>query len=171
MSPAGEKQPRRPPVASGPANRGPTRSVYYRDADGTEPVNEWLEALMQATPLAAAKIDDYIEEYLNGRDPDEPPPEHPITSKSKAGCASCASGSHGRATGFSTSARAILLSCSTASRRTLAASLRGTSSEPSSASRASGREWTRRPANLHARPATTRRPQHDADQRRRRADP
>jgi phage-related protein len=85
MSPAGEKQPRRPPVASGPANRGPTRSVYYRDADGTEPVNEWLEALMQATPLAAAKIDDYIEEYLNGRDPDEPPPEHPITSQIEGG--------------------------------------------------------------------------------------
>jgi phage-related protein len=36
--------------------------------------------LLQTEPLAAAKIDDYVEEYLNGRDPDEPPPEFPITS-------------------------------------------------------------------------------------------
>ncbi len=29
----------------------------------------------------AAKIDDYIEEHLNGRSPEAPPPEHPITSQ------------------------------------------------------------------------------------------
>ena len=32
-------------------------------------------------PLAAAKIDDAIEEYLNGRDPRDPPSEFPATSQ------------------------------------------------------------------------------------------
>lgn len=32
-------------------------------------------------PLAAAKIDDAIEEHLNGRDPRDPPPEFPATSQ------------------------------------------------------------------------------------------
>lgn len=55
-----------------------TQAVYYRDERGVEPVNDFIEAL----PLKrAAKIDDYVEEYLNGRPPDAPPPEYPITSQ------------------------------------------------------------------------------------------
>jgi hypothetical protein len=36
---------------------------------------------MIAGAKRAAKIDAYIEQYLNGRSPDAPPPEHPITSQ------------------------------------------------------------------------------------------
>jgi len=59
--------------------------VYYRDSRGHEPVNDWLEALVATNPAAAAKIDDYVEEYLNGRRPDDPPPEFPITSQIEGG--------------------------------------------------------------------------------------
>ena len=43
-----------------------------------EPVDDFIEAL---PPKRAAKIDDYVAEYLNGRPPDAPPPEYPITSQ------------------------------------------------------------------------------------------
>jgi phage-related protein len=36
-------------------------------------------------PLAVAKIDDAIEEHLNGRAADAPPPEFPITSQIEGG--------------------------------------------------------------------------------------
>jgi hypothetical protein len=49
-----------------------TQAVYYRDKHGAEPVNEFIEAL---PAKRAAKIDDYVEEYLNGRPPEAPPPE------------------------------------------------------------------------------------------------
>jgi phage-related protein len=52
--------------------------LYYRDEDGAEPVGEFIEAL---PPKRAAKIDDYVEEYLNCRPPEAPPPEFPITSQ------------------------------------------------------------------------------------------
>lgn len=55
-----------------------TQAVYYRDERGVEPVDDFIEAL---PPKRAAKIDDYIEEYLNGRPPAAPPPEYPITSQ------------------------------------------------------------------------------------------
>lgn len=55
-----------------------TQAVYYRDKRGTEPVDEFIEAL---PAKRAAKIDDYVEEYLNGRPPQAPPPEFPITSQ------------------------------------------------------------------------------------------
>lgn len=55
-----------------------TQAVFYRDERGVEPVDEFIEAL---PPKHAAKIDDFIEEYLNGRRPDEPPPEYPISSQ------------------------------------------------------------------------------------------
>ena len=48
---------------------------------GQEPVHDFLEELLKAQPLAAAKIDDAIEEHLNGRDPRDPPPEFPATSQ------------------------------------------------------------------------------------------
>jgi len=85
MTPASGKSARNTPGRGRPPKPGPTRSVYYRDKDGNEPVNEWLDTLAQVAPLAAAKIDDYVEEYLNGRDPDEPPPEYPITSQIEGG--------------------------------------------------------------------------------------
>lgn len=85
MSPTGRRSASSPSGRGGSAKPGPTRSVYYRDKDGNEPVNVWLDTLAQVAPLAAAKIDDYVEEYLNGRDPDVPPPEYPITSQIEGG--------------------------------------------------------------------------------------
>jgi len=55
--------------------------VYYRDRAGREPVNDFLAALLTTNPRATAKIDDYVDEYLNDRDPSAPPPEHPISSQ------------------------------------------------------------------------------------------
>ncbi|MDQ1458862.1 MAG: hypothetical protein QOI08_346 [Actinomycetota bacterium] len=60
---------------------GRTQSVYYRDNAGREPVDAFLEDLARSKPLAAAKVDDYIEQYLNGNDASAPPPEHPISSQ------------------------------------------------------------------------------------------
>jgi phage-related protein len=58
-----------------------TQAVYYRDRAGREPVNAFLNELATANPAAAAKIDDFVETYLNGKDPSAPPPEHPISSQ------------------------------------------------------------------------------------------
>lgn len=55
-----------------------TQSVYYRDKDGSEPVDAFLDQLQ---PKPAAKIDGAIEEHLNGRAPDAPPAEFPHTSQ------------------------------------------------------------------------------------------
>ena len=55
-----------------------TQAVYYRDRRGNEPVDLFIEGL---PAKRAAKIDDYVEEHLNGRPSDAPPPEHPITSQ------------------------------------------------------------------------------------------
>jgi phage-related protein len=58
-----------------------TQAVYYRDKRGEEPVDSFIRSLPDKR---AAKIDDYIEEYLNGRRPDAPPPDYPITSQIEA---------------------------------------------------------------------------------------
>jgi len=55
-----------------------TQAVYYRDSRGTEPVDEFIQAL---PPKRAAKIDDFVEEYLNAQPPKAPPPAFPITSQ------------------------------------------------------------------------------------------
>lgn len=55
-----------------------TQAVYYRDSCGNEPVDEFIEAL---PAKRAAKIDDYVEEHLNGKPPDAPPPDYPISSQ------------------------------------------------------------------------------------------
>jgi phage-related protein len=59
-----------------------TQAIYYRDKRGIEPVNQFIEAL---PAKSAVKIDDYIEEYLNGRAPDAPPPEFPVSSQVEGG--------------------------------------------------------------------------------------
>jgi phage-related protein len=59
--------------------------VYYRDSRGREPVGDWLEALVATKPAAAAKIDSYVEEHLNGHRPDAPPAEFPVTSQVEGG--------------------------------------------------------------------------------------
>jgi phage-related protein len=77
-------RPKRPPSSqrdSAVARHGSTQAVFYRDSRGEEPVNDFLEALLEVQPLAVAKIDDAIEEHLNGRDPRHPPPEFPATSQ------------------------------------------------------------------------------------------
>lgn len=55
-----------------------TQAVYYRDPNGREPVDEFIGCL---SSKRAAKIDEYVDEYLNGRSPAAPPPEFPITSQ------------------------------------------------------------------------------------------
>lgn len=60
---------------------GRTQAVFYRDNRGREPVNDFLEGLLEVQPLVVAKIDDAIGEHLNGRDPRYPPPEFPATSQ------------------------------------------------------------------------------------------
>jgi hypothetical protein len=55
-----------------------TQAIYYRDKRGAEPVNRFIEAL---PAKRAAKIDACIEEHLNGRAPDAPPPEFPASSQ------------------------------------------------------------------------------------------
>jgi phage-related protein len=55
-----------------------TKAIYYRDKRGDEPVNRFIDGL---PTKRAAKIDDYVEEHLNGRLPEAPPPEYPITSQ------------------------------------------------------------------------------------------
>ncbi len=55
-----------------------TRAVYYRDRHGAEPVDDFIQAL---PPRRAAKIDAFIEEHLNGRPPQDPPPPFPVTSQ------------------------------------------------------------------------------------------
>jgi phage-related protein len=55
-----------------------TQAVYYRDERGEEPVDRFIGSL---PAKRAAKIDDYVEEYLNNRSADAPPPEYPITSQ------------------------------------------------------------------------------------------
>jgi phage-related protein len=55
-----------------------TQAVYYRDSDGTEPVDDFLNGI---DARAAAKIDDAIEEHLNGQPPEAPPPPFPHTSQ------------------------------------------------------------------------------------------
>jgi phage-related protein len=55
-----------------------TQAVYYRDMSGVEPVNDFIESL---PTKRAAKIDDHIEEHLNGRPPEAPPPPFPVTSQ------------------------------------------------------------------------------------------
>jgi phage-related protein len=58
--------------------QGRVQSVYYRDERRREPVREFLDAL---PPRRVKKVEDQIEEHLNGRPADAPPPEFPITSQ------------------------------------------------------------------------------------------
>jgi phage-related protein len=60
---------------------GRTQAVYYRDEAGEEPVNEFLDELAATHPQAAAKVDAYVEEYLNHQPASAPPPEYPISSQ------------------------------------------------------------------------------------------
>jgi phage-related protein len=55
-----------------------TTAIYYRDKRGVDPVDRFIDGL---PAKRAAKIDDYVQEHLNGKPPDAPPPEHPITSQ------------------------------------------------------------------------------------------
>lgn len=75
------KRPQSSQADAAVASHGRTQAVFYRDSRGKEPVNDFLESLLEAQPLAVAKIDDAIEEHLNGRDPRHPPPEFPATSQ------------------------------------------------------------------------------------------
>jgi phage-related protein len=60
---------------------GRTQAVYYRDKAGDEPVREFVSTLATTRGSAAAKIHEYVDEYLNGLPNSAPPPEFPITSQ------------------------------------------------------------------------------------------
>jgi phage-related protein len=83
--PPADPRPHGDPVTSRTGGRGRTQALYYRDSDGREPVNDWLDGLMATKPAAVAKIDDFVDEHLNGRRADNPPPEFPITSQIEGG--------------------------------------------------------------------------------------
>jgi len=55
-----------------------TQAIYYRDATNVEPVDAFIEALPKKR---AVKIDEFIEEHLNGQPIEAPPPEFPISSQ------------------------------------------------------------------------------------------
>jgi phage-related protein len=55
-----------------------TQAIFYRDKRGVEPVDGFIDALPHKR---AAKIDDFIEEHLNDRPSDAPPPDFPISSQ------------------------------------------------------------------------------------------
>jgi phage-related protein len=55
-----------------------TQAIFYRDRHGVEPVDQFIESL---PAKRAAKIDDNIEEHLNGRAPGGPPPDFPVSSQ------------------------------------------------------------------------------------------
>jgi hypothetical protein len=62
-----------------------TQAIYYRDESGAEPVDEFIERL---PAKRAAKIDDFVEEFLNGRKVDAPRRSIRLVRRSKANCAS-----------------------------------------------------------------------------------
>lgn len=55
-----------------------TQAIFYRDARGREPVDEFIDGL---SFKQAAKVDSCIDEHLNGRPEDAPPPEFPLSSQ------------------------------------------------------------------------------------------
>jgi hypothetical protein len=69
--------------------RGMTQAVYYRDSDGREPVNGWLESLLTTRPAAVAKIDAFVEQHLNGHRTDNPVRSFVSPRRSRAAYASC----------------------------------------------------------------------------------
>jgi phage-related protein len=57
---------------------GRTQSVHYRDARDRQPVKEFIKALPKRH---GGKVEDQIEEHLNGRPADAPPPGFPMSSQ------------------------------------------------------------------------------------------
>jgi phage-related protein len=55
-----------------------TQAIFYRDERGREPVDEFIEGL---PAKRAMKIDACIDEHLNGRAEDAPPPAFPLSSQ------------------------------------------------------------------------------------------
>ncbi|MDA8068481.1 MAG: type II toxin-antitoxin system RelE/ParE family toxin [Actinomycetota bacterium] len=60
---------------------GRTQAVYYRDANGNEPVWQFVRGLAATRPSAADKIQGLIDEHLNNQPTDSPPPAFPISSQ------------------------------------------------------------------------------------------
>ena len=60
------------------APSGKTQAVYYRDRHGQEPVFQFIQTLPWKR---RAKMMKQIDEHLNGRRADAPPPEFPISSQ------------------------------------------------------------------------------------------
>src|SRR4051812_29899531 len=58
--------------------QGRIQSVYYRDKRGRQPVRDFIDALPERRKT---KVEDQIEEYLNGRPAKAPPPGFPISSQ------------------------------------------------------------------------------------------
>jgi phage-related protein len=57
---------------------GRTQATYYRDEQHAQPVEQFIDAL----PFRhSAKVEAQLDEHLNGRPAEAPPPEFPITSQ------------------------------------------------------------------------------------------
>jgi ribosome-binding protein aMBF1 (putative translation factor) len=117
-----------------------TQAVYYRDSRGGEPVGEFIQAL---PPKRAAKIDDFIEEHLNGRPPQEPPAAFPITSQIEGELRELGVRSRTLAIASFTNVRRIWWCSCTRSRRTPEQCPGLTSSWPSNEWRTSSGGWMR----------------------------
>lgn len=65
-------------LGGSPEATGRTQATYYRDKHGVEPADRFIEAL---PAKRAEKIDEQIDEHLNGRPPRRAPPAFPITSQ------------------------------------------------------------------------------------------
>jgi phage-related protein len=57
---------------------GRTQATYYRDEQYVQPVEQFIDAL---APRHSAKVEAQLDEHLNGRPAEAPPPEFPITSQ------------------------------------------------------------------------------------------
>ena len=89
------------------ARRGRTQAVFYRDKRGKEPVDDFLEELLKLQPLAAAKIDDAIEEHLTAVIHATHLQSSRPRRRSRENCVSYGFGSQGPATACSTSGPGI----------------------------------------------------------------
>jgi phage-related protein len=57
---------------------GRTQATYYRDEQYVQPVEQFVDAL---PARHSAKVEAQLDEHLNGRPAEAPPPEFPITSQ------------------------------------------------------------------------------------------
>src|SRR5439155_25271600 len=128
------------------------QAVYYRAADGSEPVDAFIEALRD--PDRQGALDNQIER-LNMLRPNDPPLPFPWSSQLEGELRElrCHYGSELYRVLYRRSGN--LLCCCTCSARTAARCRRRSCGSRGSAGRTSGRGWTPSGGGRRAPPATT----------------